>query len=158
MFEHTKCTGLLILSMWCSIIFTIGILMTSDSSTIYYCTPLRCQVVSLLLNEKSLERKHIENGWNNHLFNSHYVLSHQFKTSTVTLVLHMLGMKEMLLDAFQKNELGDEVDVIDTFYKSLKFASTTPIFGPMQQSARSTKLGTTMVRYNLKTMYGMAYN
>jgi hypothetical protein len=66
------------------------------------------------------------------------------------------AMERMLLDAFQQNELGDDVDVVDTFYESLKHASTTPLFGPMQGFARSTQLGTTMLLYNLKTMYGMS--
>jgi hypothetical protein len=74
-------------------------------------------------------------------------MSHQFKTSAVTIVIHMLGMKEviefgmdyllwdaqvmegMFLYAFHQNELGDEVDFIDTFYEILKSASTTPLFG-----------------------------
>jgi hypothetical protein len=39
------------------------------------------------------------------------------------------AMEGMLLDAFQQNELGDDVDVVDTFYENLKSASTTLIFG-----------------------------
>jgi hypothetical protein len=65
------------------------------------------------------------------------------------------AMEGMLLDAFQQNELGDDVDVIDTFFESLKSASTTPLFGRVQGS-RSTQLGTTMLLYNLKAMYGMS--
>jgi hypothetical protein len=42
------------------------------------------------------------------------------------------AMEGMLLDAFQQNELGDDIDVIDTFYEILKYASTTPLFGPVQ--------------------------
>jgi hypothetical protein len=62
------------------------------------------------------------------------------------------AMEGMLLDTFQKNEPRDDVDVIDTFYENLKFASTNPLFGPIQESTRSTQLGTTMLLYNLKAM------
>ena len=64
-------------------------------------------------------------------------------------------MEGMLLYAFQQNELGDETDVVDTFYENLKSASTTPLFGRLQGS-RSTQLGTQMLLYNSKTMYGMS--
>jgi hypothetical protein len=67
------------------------------------------------------------------------------------------AMEGMCLDEFQKNELGDDVDVTYTFYESLKFASTTPLFGLIQGSARSIYLGTTMLLYNLKAMYGISY-
>ena len=44
-------------------------------------------------------------------------------------------METMLLDAFQNDDqLGDDAQIIDTFFESLKFASTTPIFGPSGQS------------------------
>jgi hypothetical protein len=56
-------------------------------------------------------------------------------------------MEGMFLDAFQQNELGDDVDITDTFLESLKSASTTPLFG--HGSSRST----TMLLYNLKVMY-----
>jgi hypothetical protein len=59
-------------------------------------------------------------------------------------------MDVMFLDSFQENELGDDVDVVDTFFESLKFASTTPLFGRVQGSAGSTQLGTTMLLYKLK--------
>jgi hypothetical protein len=62
------------------------------------------------------------------------------------------AMEGMLLHAFQQNELGDDVDIIDTFFESLKSASITPLFG---QGSRYTKFGTTMLLYNLKAMYGM---
>jgi hypothetical protein len=65
-------------------------------------------------------------------------------------------MEGMLLDVFQKNKLGDDDDVVDTFYKILKYASTTSLFGPIQEYARYTQLGTTMLLYNLKEMYGMS--
>ena len=40
------------------------------------------------------------------------------------------GMEAMLLDAFQDGELGDDVNIIVTFFENLKFAYTTPVFGP----------------------------
>ena len=40
-------------------------------------------------------------------------------------------METMLLDAFQNDDqLGDDAHIVDTFFESLKFASTTPLFGP----------------------------
>jgi hypothetical protein len=60
----------------------------------------------------------------------------------------------MLLQIFQQNERGDDVDFVDTFFKILKYASTTPLFG--ERGSRSTQLGTTMLLYNLKGMYGMS--
>jgi hypothetical protein len=39
------------------------------------------------------------------------------------------AMEGMLLDAFQKKQLGDEDDIVDTLFENLKYASTTPIFG-----------------------------
>jgi hypothetical protein len=48
------------------------------------------------------------------------------------------AMEGMLLDAFQQNELGDDTDFIYTFYENMKFSSTTPLFGSVQQSTRST--------------------
>jgi hypothetical protein len=64
-------------------------------------------------------------------------------------------MEGMLLDAFQEKELGDDIDVIDVFYESLKFSSTTPRFGPIHGYERSTQPGTKILLYNLKAMYGM---
>jgi hypothetical protein len=63
------------------------------------------------------------------------------------------AMEGMLLNAFQQDELGDDAHIINTFFKSLKSASTTPLFG---HGSRSTQLGTTMLLYNLKAMYGMS--
>jgi hypothetical protein len=48
------------------------------------------------------------------------------------------AMEGILLDAFQKNELGDDVDVVDTFFEILKSTSTTPLFGRVQGFARFT--------------------
>ena len=38
-------------------------------------------------------------------------------------------VERILLDEFQQNELGDNVDIIDTFFEILKFASAAPLFG-----------------------------
>ena len=60
------------------------------------------------------------------------------------------AMETMLLDAFQNDDkLGDDAHIADTFFESLKFASTTPLFGPSGQS-NSTELGTMMLLYSLK--------
>ena len=41
------------------------------------------------------------------------------------------SMETMLLDSFQNDDqLGDDSHIADTFFESLKFASTTPLFGP----------------------------
>ena len=41
------------------------------------------------------------------------------------------AMETLLLDAFHNNDkLGDDAHIANTFFKSLKFASTTPLFGP----------------------------
>ena len=54
-------------------------------------------------------------------------------------------METILLDAFQNDDqLGDNAHIADTFSESLKFAYTTPFFGPGGQS-KSTQLGTMMV-------------
>ena len=49
-------------------------------------------------------------------------------------------MEAMLLDAFQNDELGDDDHITNTLFESLKFASTTPYFGPGGKS-KSTQLG-----------------
>ena len=55
------------------------------------------------------------------------------------------AMETMLLDAFQNDDqLGDDAHIADTFFESLKFASTTPLFGPGGQSMY-TQLGATML-------------
>ena len=43
----------------------------------------------------------------------------------------MIAMETMLLDAFQNDDqVGDDAHIADTFFESLKFASTTPLLGP----------------------------
>jgi hypothetical protein len=64
------------------------------------------------------------------------------------------AMGGMLLHAFQQIELGDDDDVIDTYFESLESASTPPFFG--QHGSRSTKLGTIILLYNLKSMHVMS--
>ena len=61
------------------------------------------------------------------------------------------AMEGILLDTFQQNELGYDVDIIDTFFKILKFASMTPLFGYVP--SRSIQIGRKMLLYNLKVMY-----
>ena len=44
---------------------------------------------------------------------------------------NMNAMDTMLLDAFQNDDqLGDDAHIVDTFLENLKFASSTPLFGP----------------------------
>ena len=65
-------------------------------------------------------------------------------------------MEKMLLDAFQNDDqLGDDAHIAHTFFESLKFASTTHLFGPGSQS-NSTQLGTTMLLYKLKAKFGFS--
>jgi hypothetical protein len=49
------------------------------------------------------------------------------------------AMEGILLHAFQQNELGDDANIIDTFFESLKFASTTPLFGHGSSSTQPRK-------------------
>ena len=66
------------------------------------------------------------------------------------------AMEIILLDAFQNDDqLGDDAHIVDTFFKSLKFASNTPLFGPGGQS-KSTQLGTMMLLYKLKAKCGLS--
>jgi len=65
------------------------------------------------------------------------------------------SMETILLDAFQNDELGDDAHISDTIFKSLKYASTTPLFGPSARS-KSTQLGTTMLLYNVKEKFGIS--
>ena len=60
----------------------------------------------------------------------------------------------MLLDAFQNEWLEDDAHITDIFFESLKYASTTPLFGPSR--SKCTQLGTTMLLYISKAMYGMS--
>jgi hypothetical protein len=51
-------------------------------------------------------------------------------------------MEGMLLHALQQSELGYDIDIVDTFFETLKFTSTTLLFG---HGSRYTQLGTTML-------------
>jgi hypothetical protein len=57
------------------------------------------------------------------------------------------AMEGMMLHAFNQNELGDDIYIIDTFFEIMKSDFTTPIFG---HGSRSTQIGTKMLLYNLK--------
>jgi hypothetical protein len=63
-------------------------------------------------------------------------------------------MDIILLDSLKNDDLGDDAHITNTFFESLKYASTTPLFGPSQ--SKSTQLGTTMLLYNLKVNFGMS--
>jgi hypothetical protein len=65
-----------------------------------------------------------------------------------------IAVETILLDAFQNDELGDDAHITDTFFKSLKYASTNPLFGPSRSN--STQLGTSSLLYNLKSKFGMS--
>jgi hypothetical protein len=70
------------------------------------------------------------------------------------LLQYTQAMEGMLLDAFQKNELGDDIDITGTFFLSLKCTTTTPLFG--SGPSRITKLGTMTLLYNLKVKHGLS--
>ena len=64
------------------------------------------------------------------------------------------AMEWMLLDAFQQNQLGHDVDIDDTLFQILKSTSSTRLFE--LGTSRSIELGTTMLLYNLKVKNGMS--
>jgi len=64
-------------------------------------------------------------------------------------------METMLFNAFQNDELGDDAHITNTFFERLKFASTTPLFGPSNQS-KFGQLGTTMLLEILKANFIMS--
>ena len=64
------------------------------------------------------------------------------------------AMEGMLVDAFQQNKLGDDVDIDNTLFQSLKSASTTPLIE--LGTSRINELGTTMLMYTLKVKHGMS--
>ena len=68
----------------------------------------------------------------------------------------MNSMETILLDAFQNDDqLGDDAHIADNFFESLKFSSTTPLFGPGSES-KCTQLETTMLLYHLKENLGFS--
>ena len=96
------------------------------------------------IKQAQLKMKHTKHGLINHLFNSHYNMSHQFKTPTKTLYFHMFGtkamihsMEGMLLPAFEENELGM------TLISSIP-SSKSQCYCKGHESM-STQLGTTML-------------
>ena len=48
------------------------------------------------------------------------------------------AMEGMLLNTFQQDKLKNNGNVFDAFFESLKFASTTPLFG---HGSSSTQMG-----------------
>ena len=64
------------------------------------------------------------------------------------------AMEGMLLDAFQQNELRDDIYINDTLFQILKYASTTPLFE--LETSKNTKLGTKMLLHNLKVKHGIS--
>jgi hypothetical protein len=63
-------------------------------------------------------------------------------------------MDTMFLYEFQNDDLGDGAHLTDTFFKILKYDSTTPLFRPNQ--SKSTQLGTIILLYNLKEKFDMS--
>ena len=71
--------------------------------------------------------------------------SNQIEVGMDEYLRDMTTMETMLLDAFQNNDQqGDDAHIADTFFESLKFSSTTPLFGPGGQ-LESTPLCTMML-------------
>ena len=64
------------------------------------------------------------------------------------------AMERMFIYEFQQNELWDGIDIIDTFFESLKFASTTPLFG--DGKLRNIDLESTFSLYSFKVKHGMS--
>ena len=63
------------------------------------------------------------------------------------------AMETMSLNEFHNHDqLGDDSHIADTFFESLKFSSTTLLFGLGRQS-KSTQLGTMMLLYILKAKF-----
>ena len=54
----------------------------------------------------------------------------QMQVGTDYYLRDKTSTEAMFLDAFQNDELGDDASIIDTVFKSLKYLSTTPLFGP----------------------------
>lgn len=78
----------------------------------------------------------------------------QIKVGMDDYLCDKTAMGEMLLDAFQNNDLGDDSHIIDTLFESLKSSSTTPLFGSDSKS-KYTQSQTTMFLYNVKAKFGM---
>ena len=76
-------------------IFEIRILLMSELSTIFRCTPIQCKIERQMEKEHDLERKHTKNGLINQLFNVHYVHDHQLGLHLIIVFLQMLAMEVM---------------------------------------------------------------
>ena len=54
----------------------------------------------------------------------------QIEVGTNDYLRDTIAMEAMFSDAFQNDDqLGDDAHIADTFFKRLKFSSTTPLFG-----------------------------
>ena len=98
----------------------------------------------------------IRNDYNNSSSSQDSNGDNQIEVGMDVYLRDMTAMETILLDAFQNDDqLGDDAHITNTFFESLKFASTTPLFGPGGQS-KSTQLGTAMLLYNLKVNFGLS--
>ena len=97
----------------------------------------------------------IRNDYNNSSSSQAGNGDNQIEVGMDDYLMDTTAMETMLLDAFQNDDqLGDDAHIADTFFESLKIASTTPLFGPDGQS-KSTQLRKTMLLYNLKAKFGL---
>ena len=67
---------------------------------------------------------------------------------------HTHAMEGMLQHAFQQNELGEDVDIVDTFFEIQESTTNAPLFG--HALSRSAQLKTKNLLHNLKLKYGMS--
>ena len=73
----------------------------------------------------------IRNDYNNSISSQAGNGGNQIEVGMDDYLRDMTAMETMLLEAFQNDDqLGDDAHIADTFFESLKFASTTPPFGP----------------------------
>ena len=84
--EHIKCISI---SNIINVIFNISsimIMMTSNMSIIYCCTPLWYQLERRLINGNNLEREHSNHGWIHNLFNYHKKFINQLRENLLRLI------------------------------------------------------------------------
>ena len=73
----------------------------------------------------------IRNDYNNRSSSQAGNGDNQIEVGMDDYVRDTTAMETMLLDAFQNDDqLGDDAHITGTFFESLKFASTTLLFGP----------------------------
>ena len=73
----------------------------------------------------------IRNDYNNSIYSQAGNGGNQIEVGMDDYLRDTTAMETMLLDVFENDDqLGDDAHIIDTFFKRLKFASTTPIFKP----------------------------